>query len=160
VRVSLLRACDPPVLTLRRWQSASVSRCAQWDLELHQQTDAFLLLLALLPAAASLACIPFLKHLPKRRALAGTAASSSASVGAEGLATRRTFFAASGLTFGIALYMAVTVLLQSERPTTFLPLVPAAFGVMLLMMALYAALPALNVVLTVRARSASAELGS
>jgi hypothetical protein len=117
----------------------------EWDLALQQRTDAFLTLLALLPAAAALACIPFLKHLPKRRAAAG--AGSAAAVTVEGLATRRTFFAASGLTFGIALYMAVTVLLQSERPATFLPLVPAAFAVMLLMLALYAALPALNVML-------------
>jgi hypothetical protein len=125
---------------------------AQWDLELHQNTDAFLLLLALLPACAALACIPFLKHLPKKRTSGGAGGSA---VGAEGLATRRTFFAASALTFGIALYMAVTVLLQSERPVTFVPLVPYAFGLMLLLMALYAALPATNRVLGVRLSSAA-----
>ncbi len=106
------------------------------DLAVHQQAPTFLLLLALLPAAAALACIPLLKHLPVRRPLGAAAAT------AEGLATRRVFFAASGLTFGIALYMAVTVLLQTEAPLTFLPLVPLAFATMLVLLALYATLPA------------------
>ena len=116
-----------------------LSRRAQWDEELHERTDSFLLLLALLPASAALACIPFMKHLPKKRN-SGFADAS----GAEGLATRRTFFAASALTLGIALYMAITVMLQSERPATFLPLVPLAFAVMVLLLALYAALPLVN----------------
>ena len=117
----------------------SIRAVAQWYLALHEQTDAFLTLLALLPACAALACIPFLKHLPKRRS-----GGSGAANGAEGLATRRTFFAASGLTLGIATYMAVTVMLQSEKPATFLPLVPLAFTTMLLLLGLYAVLPAAN----------------
>jgi hypothetical protein len=145
---------------LRGWMSAAAAALtralrapwrAQWDLELHQRTDWFLLLLAVLPAAASLACIPFLKHLPKKRVSGGSASAAAAAAGAEGLATRRTFFAASGLTLGIALYMACTVMLQSERPKTFLPLVPVAFAIMVTLLGFYASLPAINRLLTVRA---------
>ena len=138
--------CIPLHRGARAWphvacaHALSTRAVAQWYLALHEQTDAFLTLLALLPACAALACIPFLKHLPKRRG----GGSASAANGAEGLATRRTFFAASGLTLGIATYMAVTVMLQSEKPATFLPLVPLAFTTMLLLLGLYAVLPAAN----------------
>ena len=115
-----------------------------------EQAEPFLILLALLPAAAALACIPFLKHLPKRRYSGNSMAAAAAAASAEGLATRRAFFAASGLTIFIALYMAITVMLQSERPDTFLPLVPLAFTTMVLLLSLYAALPATNRWLQVR----------
>jgi len=104
----------------------------EWDVALHENASAFLLLLALLPAAVALACIPLLKHLPPPRG-----ASS-----AEGVATRRTFFAASGLTLLLALFMALTVETQTQSPKTFLPLLPLSFGIMLLLLSLYALLPA------------------
>ena len=128
----------------------------QWYLLLDAQAEPFLILLALLPAAAALACIPFLKHLPKRRYSGNSMAAAAAVASAEGLATRRTFFAASGLTVFIALYMAITVLLQSERPAIFLPLVPLAFTTMVLLLALYAALPATNRLLQDAASSSGA----
>ena len=115
------------------------------DLAVEQDAPHFLILLALLPAAAALACIPFLKPLGCRRA------GSAAAAAQEGLATRRTFFAASALTIGLALYMAITVLLQTEAPSTFLPFVPLAFTLMLLLLALYAALPAVYAALGGRA---------
>jgi hypothetical protein len=72
----------------------------------------------------------------------------------EALATRRAFFAASGLTIFIAVYMAVTVLLQTEHAATFLPYVPLAFATMLALLAGYALLPATN-----RALEAAAAAG-
>jgi hypothetical protein len=138
--------------------AALTSALSQWYLLLGEQAEPFLILLALLPAAAALACIPFLKHLPKRRFSGNSMVAAAATASAEGLATRRAFFAASGLTIFIALYMAITVMLQSERPDTFLPLVPIAFTTMVLLLSLYAALPATNRWLQVcsRARACAA----
>ena len=152
--VSTSRALQAParmrLLALSLTSARHTALLAQWYLLLDEQAEPFLILLALLPAAAALACIPFLKHLPKRRYSGNSMAAAAAVASAEGLATRRTFFAASGLTVFIALYMAITVLLQSERPTIFLPLVPLAFTTMVLLLALYAALPATNRLLQVR----------
>jgi len=123
----------------------------EWDVALHQAAAPFLLLLALLPAAVALGCIPLLKHLPARRAASKAAAS------AEGLATRRTFFAASALTFSLALYMALTVLAQTEEPRVFLPLLPLSFGLMLGLLALYALVPAAHAALRAGAGAQSGD---
>ena len=158
--VSTSRALQAParmrLLALSLTSARHTALLAQWYLLLDEQAEPFLILLALLPAAAALACIPFLKHLPKRRYSGNSTAAAAAVASAEGLATRRTFFAASGLTVFIALYMAITVLLQSERPTIFLPLVPLAFTTMVLLLALYAALPATNRMLQDAASSSGA----
>ena len=113
----------------------------EWDVALHENTAPFLVLLALLPAAVALGCIPLLRHLPARRPPGKAAAA------AEGLATRRTFFVASALTFTLALYMALTVLAQTEDPRAWLPLLPLSFGLMLGLLALYAAVPAAHAAL-------------
>ena len=107
------------------------------DVAVHQNTAVFLLLLALLPAAAALACIPLLRPLPVRRS------TNSGVAAATGMATRRVFFVASAWTLGLAVFMAVTVLLQTEHPITFTPLVPVAFSLMLGLLACYMLLPTL-----------------
>ena len=99
------------------------------DLVVHQDAAPFLLLLALLPAAVALSCIPLLRPVPRR--------SGAYTAGVEGLATRRAFFVASGWTLGLAVFMAVIVLLQTERPVTFTPLVPVFFTLMLILLSCY-----------------------
>ena len=107
------------------------------DVAVHQNTAVFLLLLALLPACAALACIPLLRPLPVRRS------SNAAAAAATGMATRRVFFVASAWTLGLAVFMAVIVLLQTEHPLTFTPLVPVAFSLMLGLLACYMLFPTL-----------------
>lgn len=144
---------------------------------LGDNTSAFLVLLALLPALVAVACIPVLITFPSRT-------SSSA----EGMATRRVFFIAGGITLVLAVYMAVigvaekaavapqphqnccplftspsphstppapppSVMLQSEYPASLgvgTAFVPFAFCTMAILMGVYVTLPFLHDALKAR----------